>query len=215
MKGCDSQRKARTTESSPWEMTLWIGSALKQDFLLHDSIWPACADELWQHLTIRDVMSNYRLRFESPTRVRTVVPFSSLHGFVTFLQGSMLPGERKGLLSTGTFAWILQLDPKLRSVYRCGLRFYDRYVDHAEDFEWVEIDPSEQEKEATLIMQAPQSILREKLWPKGEAVLELLEAALQRGAFERLMNLEDEGMRQFFSEMGESHQVRLRKLFPQ
>ncbi len=119
------------------------------------------------------------------------------------------------MLSTGTFAWLLQLDAKLFSVYRCDLRFYDRFIDHAEDFEWLEVSLSEREEaELTLIMQAPRSILSARLWPMGEKVLEMLEAAVQEGTFERLMALEGDGMWDFFVEMGQSRLERLRELFP-
>ncbi|MCP3994878.1 MAG: hypothetical protein GY722_07420 [bacterium] len=206
--------RTRPAGDSPWQLTLWIRSALKQELLLVDSLWPACAGELWQHLTLRDVLSDYRIALRSPAGVQTTVPFSSLDGLVNLLQGSMSPASRKGLLSTGTFAWILELDPELFSVHRCDLRFYDRYVDLAEHFEWTEIDAREQEREATLIMQAPRSILSHELWPTGEKVLALLEAALQERNRERMMSLEDEGMRRFLIEMGESLVQRLRELFP-
>ncbi len=211
----NSGRKARTAERSSWELKLWVQSALKQDLLLVDSLWPACAGYFWEYLTIRDIFSDYRVWLESPAGVRTVVPFSSLYGLTTFLNGSMLPGKRRGLLSTGTFAWLLQLDAKLFSVYRCDLRFYDRFVDHAEDFEWLEVSLSEQEEaEITFLMQAPRSILSDKLWPMAEKVLELLETTVQEEVFERLMVLEGDGMRDFFMEERTILLERLRELFP-
>ncbi len=78
----NSGRRIRATGGSSWDVTLWIGSVLKQDLILFDSLWPTCADELWQHLAFRDVVGDYHLIFESPTGVRTTVPFSSLRGFV-------------------------------------------------------------------------------------------------------------------------------------
>lgn len=207
--------KRERAGGSKWELTVWIRSSLRPELLLADSLWPACIDGLWQHLTFRDLVGNYRLRFRSPNGTETVLPFSSLSGLVNLLRGSMRYENRKGLLSTGTFAWILQLDKDHFSAYSCDLRFYDRYVDHAEDFVWRNIDRSEQEKEATRILQAPRSTLIEGLWPAGAGVLELLKSSLHEESFMRSMSTEDDGMWDFFKEMGQSLHHQLQELYPQ
>ena len=180
---------------------------------MFDSLWPAFADELWHHIIFSDILGHYCLVFENLRGVCEIVYFPSLGGLANLIHGSMLSGTRRGLLNAGSDAWILELDTEHFSFYPCDLRFYDRYVDHAADFEWAEFDLSEQEKETNLIIQVPRALLREKLLPMGERVLELLEAAFEEETFERLIGLDAEGMRDFFKQRGESARRRLREVY--